>query len=275
MVLNSNIEFIWNYGSNSLVNQHGEINKLIEIISDDTLVEMIVVIDNQMTVSARYADIVLPDVTTAEQVDLAAQGSAGNLGYTIMADKAIEPLYDSMPVYDQLAGIAELGVKDKFTGPHPGAVGPLDLRREPQEHPDLPPFEEFRKQGIFKKKLDPVIGMKAFRDDPVANSRPSGKIEIFSTNLYAMSKDWPVSDGNAIDALPIYRQTREMPGDERQGKYPLQCIGHHYKQRTHSSYGNSPWLKESASAARVAERTGRGEARHQARRRHHRVQRPR
>ncbi len=248
VVLNSNIKFIWNYGSNSLVNQHGEINKLIEIISDDTLVEMIVVIDNQMTVSARYADIVLPDVTTAEQVDLAAQGSAGNLGYTIMADKAIEPLYDSMPVYDQLAGIAEkLGVKDKFTEGRTQEQWVRWIYDESRKNiPDLPPFEEFRKQGIFKKKLDPVIGMKAFRDDPVANKlgTPSGKIEIFSTNLYAMSKDWPVSDGNAIDALPIYRQTREMPGDERQGKYPLQCIGHHYKQRTHSSYGNSPWLKE-------------------------------
>jgi len=28
--------------------------------------------------------------------------------------------------------------------------------------------------------------------------------------------------------------------------YPLQLIGHHHKQRTHSSYGNNPWLREVA-----------------------------
>jgi anaerobic dimethyl sulfoxide reductase subunit A len=29
-------------------------------------------------------------------------------------------------------------------------------------------------------------------------------------------------------------------------KYPLQLIGHHYKQRTHSTYGNVDWLKRVA-----------------------------
>lgn len=248
IVLNSNIKFIWNYGSNALVNQHGQINDLLTIITDESLVEMIVVIDNQMTVSARYADIVLPDVTTAEQVDLAAQGSAGNMGYALMADKAIEPLYDSMPVYEQLTGIAEkLGVKDKFTEGRTQEDWVRWIYDESRKNiPDLPPFEQFREQGIFRKKLDPVIGMKKFREDPVANplGTPSGKIEIFSSNLYAMSQDWPVEDGNGIDPLPVYRETREMPGDALQDTYPLQCIGHHYKQRTHSSYGNSPWLKE-------------------------------
>lgn len=249
VTLNSDIKFIWNYGANALVNQHGDINKTIEILSDETKCEMIVMIDNQMTVSARYSDIVLPDVTTAEQADLIAQGSAGNMGYTIFADQAVKPLYDCVPVYEMLTNIADkLGVKDKFTE---GRTQEDWLRYLHQESlkkvPDLPDFDTFRKQGIFKKKLPSVIGMKKFRDDPVANKlgTPSGKIEIWSSNLYAMSQDWKMDvPGNAIDPLPIYRQTREMPGDPLQTKYPLQCLGHHYKQRTHSSYGNSPWLKE-------------------------------
>ena len=248
IVLNSNIKMIWNYGSNALINQHGDINKTIEILSDESKCEMIVVIDNQMTVSARYADIVLPDVTTAEQVDLAAQGSAGNLGYTIFCDKAIEPLYECMPVYDQMAGIADkLGVKDKFTEGRTQEQWVRWLVEESRKTiPDLPDFDTLREKGIFKKKLDPVIALKDFRDDPVKNKlgTPSGKIEIFSSNLYAMSKDWPQEEGHPIDPLPAYRQTRELHGDPLQSKFPLQCIGHHYKQRTHSSYGNSPWLKE-------------------------------
>lgn len=246
--LNSNIKFIWNYGSNALINQHGDINKTIEILSDESKCEMIVVIDNQMTVSARYADIVLPDVTTAEQIDLAAQGSAGNMGYTILADKAIEPLYDSMPVYDQLAGIADkLGVKDKFTEGRTQEQWVRWILDESRKTiPDLPSFEQLRTDGIYRKALPSYIGMKDFRADPKANPlpTPSGKIEIFSSNLYAMSQDWEMEEGNEIHPLPIYWQSREMPGDPLQDKYPLQCIGHHYKQRTHSSYGNSPWLKE-------------------------------
>jgi anaerobic dimethyl sulfoxide reductase subunit A len=246
--LSSNIKFIWLYGSNALVNQHGDINKTIEILSDESKCEMIVCIDNQMTVSARYSDILLPDVTTAEQVDLAAQQSAGNLGYSIFTDKAIEPLYECKPVYEQMAGIADkLGVKAKFTEGRTQEDWVRWIVDESRKAiPDLPPFEQFRKMGIFKKKLDSVIGMKTFRDDPVANKlkTPSGKIEIFSSNLYTISKTWKMEKGNKVTALPEYVQSREMPGDPLQAKYPLQCIGHHYKARTHSTYGNVVWLKE-------------------------------
>ncbi len=248
VTLNSNIKFIWLYGSNALVNQHGDINETVKILSDDTKCEMIVCIDNQMTVSARYADIILPDVTTAEQVDLSAQQSAGNLGYAIFADKAIEPMYDSMPVYEQLTGIADkLGVKDTFTEGRSQEDWIRWLVDESRKAvPGLPTFEAFRKQGIYKTKLDPVIALKEFRDNPAKFPlpTPSGKIEIFSSNLYAMSLDWPMEKGNVITPTPEYVATREMPGDPLQERFPLQCIAHHFKGRTHSSYGNSPWLKE-------------------------------
>ncbi|WP_168582595.1 DMSO/selenate family reductase complex A subunit [Gephyromycinifex aptenodytis] len=248
VTLGSNIKFIWLYGSNALVNQHGDINRTLEILSDDSQCEMIVTIDNQMTVSARYSDIVLPDVTTAEQMDLAAQGSAGNMGYTIFTDKAIEPLYECRPVYDMMTGIADkLGVKEKFTEGRTQEEWVRWLVDESRKNiPGLPSFEQLRKDGIYREKLDPVIALKDFRDDPQANPlpTPSGKIELWSSNLHAMSLDWPMEEGNRITALPEYVQTREMPGDRLQTRYPLQCIGHHYKQRTHSSYGNSPWLKE-------------------------------
>lgn len=246
--LGSDIKFIWLYGSNALVNQHGDINETIRILSDEKACEMIVCIDNQMTVSARYSDILLPDVTTAEQIDLIQQGSAGNLGYAIFADKAIDPLYNCRPVYEMMAGIAEkLGVKDKYTEKRSQEEWVRWLVEESREKvPFLPSYDEFKKRGIVKKRLPSVIGMKDFRDDPAKNplKTPSGKIEIWSSNLHAMSKDWPTDEKNPITPLPEYSATREMPGDPLQKKYPLQCIGHHYKQRTHSSYGNGAWMKE-------------------------------
>lgn len=248
IVLGSNIKFIWNYASNALVNQHGDINRTLEILADESLCEMIVAIDNQMSVSARYADIVLPDATTAEQIDLAVQGSAGNLGYTILVDKAIEPQFDSMPVYEQMAGIAEkLGVWEEFTEGRSQEDWVRWLVAESRKAiPDLPSFDDLREQGIWRKTLPSHIPLQAFRADPEANPlpTPSGRIEIFSSNLYRMSQTWPSEPGQEIDPLPVYAQTREMPGDPLQERFPLQCIGHHDRQRTHSTYGNSPWLQE-------------------------------
>ncbi|MDX7526691.1 molybdopterin-dependent oxidoreductase, partial [Enterobacter hormaechei] len=51
------IKFIWNYAGNTITNQHSDINKTHEILQDDTKCEMIVVIENFMTSSAKYADI--------------------------------------------------------------------------------------------------------------------------------------------------------------------------------------------------------------------------
>ncbi|MDQ1483268.1 MAG: anaerobic dimethyl sulfoxide reductase subunit, partial [Actinomycetota bacterium] len=156
--------------------------------------------------------------------------------------------YECMPVYEQMAGIADkLGVKSKFTEGRTQEEWVRWIVDESRKAiPDLPAFEDFRRMGIFKKKLPSVIGMKAFRDDPVANAlkTPSGKIEIFSSNLYTISKTWKMEKGNTVTALPEYVRSREMPGDPLQSKYPIQCIGHHYKARTHSSYGNVVWLKE-------------------------------
>jgi len=279
LTLKSDIKFIWLYGSNALINQHGDINKTIEILSDETKCEMIVCIDNHMTVSARYSDILLPDVTTAEQVDLAAQGSSGNLGYAIFTDKAIEPLYECKSVYEQMAGVAEkLGVKQKFTeGRTQEDWVRWILDESRKEIPDLPSFEEFRRMGIFKKKLDSVIGMKTFRDDPKANplTTPSGKIEIFSSNLHTISKTWKMEEGNTVTALPEYVRSREMPGDRcrrstrssasatttSSGPTPATATSPGSRRPTRSRCGSTSWtpgLAASSTATRSRSSTTAG-----------------
>lgn len=81
------IKMIWNYAGNCLVNQHSEINRTHDILQDDKKCEMIVVIDNHMTASAKYADILLPDCTASEQMDFCLDASAGNMSYVIFADQ--------------------------------------------------------------------------------------------------------------------------------------------------------------------------------------------
>jgi anaerobic dimethyl sulfoxide reductase subunit A len=248
--LSSPIKFIWQYAGNALINQHGDANRTHTLLQDDSKCEMIVVIDNQMTVSARYADILLPDVSNAEQADIVNQGGAGNLGYIISASQAIKPLFECKTIYEMLTGVADkLGVKDKFTEGRTQEEWLREIYTGLRATvPALPGFDELRTMGIWKQKNPDghVVPLADFRADPVKNklTTPSGKIEIFASGIYELTKTWTLPDGDTLNPLPVYSDARESPTDPLTSKYPLQCIGHHYKARTHSTYGNVAWLKD-------------------------------
>lgn len=248
------IKMLWCHGGNSLTNQHGDLNRTTKLLRDDSKAELIVVNDIQMTTSARYADYVLPDASTAEQDDYIMQGSAGNLEYGIFASQAVTPLYNCRPIYEVVSDLAErFGIRDKFTGgktQQEWIKETLDQSRK--DIPELPSYEDFKEKGIFKRTGESVIPLKEFREDPEANplETPSGKIEIYSQQLHDLNEKWEFDEslpGNRITALPEYVATWE--GAEEAAKnsdYPLQCIGHHTKGRTHSSYGNVDWLRDDA-----------------------------
>ena len=88
------------------------------------------------------------------------------------------------------------------------------------------------------------VGLKDFREDPEANplETPSGKIEIYSSQLAELAATWEFPDalpGDEITPIPMHVATWEGAEEARTNeKYPLQCISHHYKGRTHSTYGN-------------------------------------
>ena len=90
------------------------------------------------------------------------------------------------------------------------------------------------------------VDPSTFRADPDANPllTPSGKIEIYSAALQELSDTWELAEGDKITAVPEYFPTWEGIEDPLRDTYPLQCIGHHYKARTHSTYGNVDWMKE-------------------------------
>ena len=57
---------IYAVASNALINQHANINRTAKILQDERLVEFLVVQDNFLTPTARFADIVLPACTQFE-----------------------------------------------------------------------------------------------------------------------------------------------------------------------------------------------------------------
>ena len=235
--------------SNTLINQHNDIHVTQETLRDDSKCEFIVVIDHQWTPSCEWGDIVLPSTTNFEEIDIIPGASCGDMGWSIWGDKAIEPLYDSKTGYEMCTEIARrLGIEEEFTAgrtQEEWRTYLMDATREVVE--DFPTEEEFARIGVFRKTNPEgtYIGMKAFRDDPEANplDTESGKIEIYSAKLADMAKTWVFAGDRATDrltALPEHIDTWEGALEARTSTYPLQCIAHHYKGRTHSSYANLP-----------------------------------
>ncbi|EOI5730112.1 dimethylsulfoxide reductase subunit A [Cronobacter malonaticus] len=238
------IKMIWNYAGNCLINQHSQINRTHEILQDDKKCELIVVIDCHMTASARYADILLPDCTASEQMDFALDASCGNMAYVIFADRAIAPRFECRTIYDITSALAaRMGVGDTFTEGRTQEGWLRHLYAQSQRAiPELPDFDTFRKQGIFKLR-DPQshhVAYQAFRENPAANplATPSGKIEIYSSALADIAANWQLPEGDVIHPLPVYSPGFEQVSDPLRAQYPLQLTGFHYKSRTHSTYGN-------------------------------------
>ena len=253
--LETGIKFLLFYGSNMGSSQHGDINRTREILDDESKCEFIVGMDNQMNATMKLCDLVLPDTTTSERWDLVPSEYTGDMAYEIMCEKAIEPLYESRPALEVTAAIAEkLGIGDEFTG---GKKTTEDWARELQAqnheaNDHIPDFESLREMGVYRY-TDPnglYVGLKDFRKDPEANpiETPSGKIEIYSSQLADLAATWEFDEGregDRITPIPEYIPTVEGVEDARANKkYPLQCIGHHFKQRTHSTYGNLSFNNE-------------------------------
>lgn len=247
------VKFIWNYAGNTITNQHSDINKTHDILQDDAQCEMIVVLENFMTSSAKYADILLPDLMTVEQEDIIPNDYAGNMGYLIFIQPATSAKFERKGIYEMMSEVARrLGpdVYNKFTEGRTQRewlqylYGKM-LARDPA----LPAYEELREMGIYKRR-DPAghfVAYKKFRQDPHANplKTPSGKIEIYSSALAKIAGEWELQKDETISPLPVYASTFEGWDDPKRSQFPLQMFGFHYKARTHSTYGNIDVLQAS------------------------------
>lgn len=244
------IKMIFNYAGNCLTNQHSDINATHEILADESACEFIVVWDTFLTDSAKYADLLLPDLMAVEQPNIAANDYAGNMGFLILGEPVTSPKFERRTLYSVLSQVAELmGEKDEFCEGR-DEQGWLEYCYEQAREQDeeLPTFEELQAMGVYRRK-DPAghtVALKDFRDDPEANPlpTPSGKIEIYSERLEEIRATWELAEGDRINPLPVYEPGVEGWDDPLRATYPLQMPGYHYKARAHSCYGSIDVLKQ-------------------------------
>jgi len=242
--LSNNIKMIYGVATNALINQHANTNRTAKILEDENLVEFIVIHDQFMTPTAKYADIILPVATQFEIYGLEDGWKYGD--EVMLMPKIVKPYFETKSDYKICSEIAErLGIKDEYTEGRDErdwiewAVKQYQNSRFP-ELPDLDKFEKSNK-GVYSLPITkPKIAFEDFRKDPVKHklNTPSGKIEIFSTRFF--EKNNP----EEIPAVPKYIEEWESPFGEDAGKYPLQAVGHHYMPRVHSTHDNNEWTME-------------------------------
>jgi anaerobic dimethyl sulfoxide reductase subunit A len=234
--LDSDIKMILNLAGNTLINQHGDINRTAEILRDTSKCEFIVCSDLFMTASARFADILLPGVSMFECENITMPWKYGDfLGFT---NQVIEPLYEGRFEYDWLVEVARgLGLEPEFSlGRTAGdwLKAAYDALRETEQ--ELPEYEQFKEAGIYRYQNQPIrIAFEKERQDPehFPFPTPSGKIEIFSEKVYRTEyKEF-------FPAIPRYVQPPEGADDPLTRRYPLQMIGWHTKRRCHSIHDNN------------------------------------
>lgn len=257
MHLDANIKMIFNLAGNSLVNQHGDINRTIKILKDPSKCEFIVCSDLFMTASAKFADILLPGVSMFECENITMPWQYGDfLGFN---NQVMEPLFEGRFEYDWLVEVADrLGLKAQFSLGRTAGQWLQDCYEKLREtETELPDYGIFKKDALFRYQERPIIS--AFEkqcQDPEANPFPtrSGKIEIFSETVYRTNyKEF-------FPAIPRYVKPPEGPDDVLAEKYPLQLIGWHTKRRCHSIHDSNEamhkidpqhlWMNPEDAAAR-------------------------
>jgi anaerobic dimethyl sulfoxide reductase subunit A len=174
-------------------------------------VEFIVVQDNFLTSSARFADIILPACTQFETWGVEDGWKYGD--EVILQPKLVEPPGECKSDYRICAELAErLGIGEAFTEGRDERAWVkycLDEFRRIR-FPELPTLDEFIEQNLgawTRPATRPAIAFADFRRDPerFPLKTPSGKIEIFSKQLFDLGNP------EEIPAVPKYIQEWESP----------------------------------------------------------------
>jgi len=214
------------------LNQYGNLNRGIEAFK---ALDFVVVQEQLMTPTAKFADIVLPVNSFMERNNIAVAWLGSP--YYIYLNKAIDSLDESKSDVEICRELA------KKLGINPGLLNLNEdqlLRMMSAQRKDIKNYDKMKEDGYWKVKVDePFIAFKEQIEDPENNPFPtlSGKIEIYCEHIAEMNNP-------RIPPIPKYLSHDEHYDSPKAKIYPLQLLTPHNKRQTHSSLPNMPWLEE-------------------------------
>jgi anaerobic selenocysteine-containing dehydrogenase len=208
------------FAGHNFVNQLPNTNKIV----NDFLprLDLIVVCDLFMNMTAKYADYVLPVSSFYECTDLRV--SAGRDVYLALQPKIIEPLYESKSDFQVAVELAKrLGFEGYFAKTEEEYIEEIIN----SNHPTMEgvTLERLRKGPIPAK---PLYRAPEFRT-------PTGKIEFYVEKLKPLGQE-----------LPVYIESMESPQSALANKYPLVLLSTHPRHRIHSSMANVDKLRKTS-----------------------------
>jgi len=164
------------------LNQVPHINKTIAAFNK---LEFVVVQEQLMTATARFADVILPVNTFLERDDVAA-GGGGSSPYYGYINKAVQSRHESKSQFEiAVALAAKLGI-DSFTDKDEKEW----LEQIRRGFKTVQDAELWKREGIHKVATpEPYVAFKDQIQHPAGNPfpTPSGKIEIYSEQLALMN----------------------------------------------------------------------------------------
>jgi len=224
---NADYKFLWLSNTNYL-NQLGDVNKAARAFQK---LDFMLVTEQFMTATARFADIVLPVTTFFERTDLMAPRNGRVLG---ILNQTIAPVGECRSQLEICQALAKrLGIEDYPDKPDEALA--RHIVSQMANEVNLPAYDTLKTYGIYR--VPAAEKSPAVSAEPQPFGTPSGKIEIYSSVAAKM-------ENPLIPATPKYIESWESLNDPLVKKYPLQLITPHYKLRAHSQFDNLPWLRE-------------------------------
>jgi nitrate reductase / nitrite oxidoreductase, alpha subunit len=227
--------------------QSMDVNRLHQTLAG---LDLIVVVDHQMTETVRWADVVLPATTWYEKTDLTATPLHPFLQ---LQQAAIEPVGESRSELwmwreimrrvapDLAAEWFELDEEDAIqqilaAGDYPGGpsegITLTDLKAGPVRLPVPDPDVAFVEQVRDRLPFPPVSLPTPL--EKMASFIPTRRIEFYK------EEDRFIELGETV---PTWRPPFD-DGVHDPDEYPLALLSPHSKWRIHSSYANNAWLAE-------------------------------
>ncbi len=192
----------------------------------------VVVHEQVMTDTARYADILLPNTTCFEQNDYFT--SSWHL-YASYSEAVIPPVGESKSDYEVFQLLAKaMGFEEPCFQESMDAIADAGFDNPSNPFLEGVTAERLRREGLVHLKVPGGKPYTAFADGRFPT--PSGKIEFYSAQLEAQG----------LDPLPIYEPAREGREGDRDllSNYPLQMMAvpnHHF---LNSSFADIEVLRE-------------------------------
>ena len=234
------IKVIWNYTANP-VNTTCDTNVwLNEIIPS---LDCMITADWVMTDTARFSDFVLPVSQWFEYEDI---GYAGATSCFNISEKAIEPLGESLPDYQIIAGVAQkLGVGEYFTD-----TGEQILRKAFE---GLGEMMGFTYDAIKEKKQIRYLPGDAIKDPHIAwrggtfPASPYQRLAFYLETVEPRGITTKVPTQADIDRERLPRFFPPMEGWSEYDKakqYPIILMSERPRYRVHSQWATVPLLRE-------------------------------